>query len=51
MYRMTTLEVNLRRQEQLREAEYRRWAATVRRPGQSGSRIARALGLRPTSSR
>ena len=50
MYRTTSLEVTLRRQEQLREAEYRRWATTVRRTG-SGSRIARVLGLSKATSR
>jgi hypothetical protein len=45
MYRTTTLEVKLRRQEQLRDAEYRRWASKVRRPDRRPSPIARALGL------
>jgi hypothetical protein len=51
MYRATSLEVNLRRQELLRDAEYRRWATTVRRTDRRSSRIARALGLRPASGR
>jgi len=45
MFRTTTYEVSLRRQELLREAEYRRWASTVSRPNRRPSRIARALGL------
>jgi hypothetical protein len=43
--------VTLRQQEQLREAAYRRWAATARRTDRSSSRIARALGLRPALGR
>jgi len=50
MFRTSSLEVTFRRQEQLREAEYRRFAATIRRP-ERHSRIARVLGLRPASGR
>jgi hypothetical protein len=46
VYRPSTLEVTLRRQEQLRDAEQRRWAATVRRTDRRSNRITRALGLR-----
>ena len=45
MYRVTSLEITLRRREQLREAEYRRWTATVRRTDRRSNRIARAFGL------
>ena len=51
MYRATSLEVTLRRQEQLREAEYRRWTATIRRTDRRSSRIARALGLQAATAR
>jgi hypothetical protein len=51
VYHATALEVTLRRQEQLRDAEYRRWAATVRRPDRRSSRIARALGLQAATAR
>lgn len=44
MFRPSHFEVSLRQQEQLRNAEYRRWAAAARRTERSG-RIARALGL------
>lgn len=45
MYRATPLEVTLRRQELLRDAEARRRAATVRQADRRPSRIARVLGL------
>ncbi len=51
MFRTTSLEVNLRRQEQLREAEYRRWADQVRRQDRRPSTIERALGRRLAAAR
>jgi hypothetical protein len=50
VFRHSTLEVTLRHQEQLRDAEQRRWAATVRRTDRS-NRITRALGLRGSLAR
>jgi hypothetical protein len=43
----TPFEVSLRQQEMLREAQHRRWVASIRRKEQRTSRIAQALGLRP----
>ena len=51
MYRPTTLEITLRRQEQLRDAEHRRWAATVRNTDRRSIRIMRTLGLRGSLAR
>jgi hypothetical protein len=50
MHRPSDLEVKLRQQDQLREAEYRRLVATARRSDRS-NRIARALGLRALVAR
>ena len=44
MFRPLDIEVSLRQQEQLRNAEHQRWAAAARRTERSG-RIARAFGL------
>jgi hypothetical protein len=44
MFRPSDIEVALRQQDQLREAEYRRLAAKARRTPNS-NRIARAIGL------
>jgi hypothetical protein len=51
MFRTSQLEVTLRHQEQLRDAEQRRWAATVRRTDDRSTRITRALGLRGSLAR
>lgn len=46
MYRPTLHEVNLRHQEQLREAEYRRLTARARTVNRQSNRILRTFGLR-----
>jgi hypothetical protein len=45
---VSELEVQLRIQERLREAEYRRWAVMIRRP-ERRTRLDRVFGLRAPS--